>query len=591
MMILSSTIALSTARSGEPEYMKLNYQEVPAVEVKGFWDTSGVFVATDIEELPKKRLPKLRGEIQKIDKDAKTITMYGRQIKIEDRTQFLETVDEEFTIDNLQEGKRVEISCKVGGDGAWKARKIKVKLIKESNKIKGTLTGISVDGNPPDTLEIFGLLIILNRETDVNEPAGSTGAIEKYLFDELAYEDAESNSGGFTINRKLHFSIDYRHGFTGETDYDLSDRFRSDHNETEPQIRLELASYLNERFRTFARLRIRKKFFLNSDRQNPPSEDLDVRISQLYFLARNSGVTGLAIQVGRQKFDEPREWLFDEYLDAIRIYYYALQPVVFETALIHSVFPLKEKYETWIDIFGQISWHFNRKSRLRGYVLLRKDSDESRNREPVWFGAGCYANIQPLFKPWLELALLRGEDKSEKQRASALDVGATFKVMDNIFVPSITVSYAIGSGDETGGDGISNEFRQTGYEDNVDYFGGVNTMHYYGEVLDPELSNLKVLTLGLSFKPIENGSVEVIYHSYRQNHADDKLRGELVDPTGNPSGINDDIGWELDFVIGLSNLWQRVDLSWVYGLFYPGQAFNPYMEVASLNKLNLKIEL
>jgi alginate production protein len=257
----------------------------------------------------------------------------------------------------------------------------------------------------------------------------------------------------------------------------------------------------------------------------------------------------------------------------------------------HAIAPLKEKIETWTDVLGQVRWYFDRHSRIRGYVLLRKDSDEIRNREPVWWGVGFDGRMHRMIRTWMEIAVMRGTDKGRKLRSWAYDIGATFKPIDHRSAPFLTLAHARGSGDETGGDGIDNNFRQTGYEDNVDSFGGVITTRYYGEVLDPELSNLKILTLALGIRPLNVMSLEAVYHSYRQDQLDDRLRGDLIDPPARPNEISDDIGWELDFLVGVSKLWRRVNLSWVIAIFNPGKAFDPFLENAILNRLNLKIDL
>ncbi len=242
--------------------MKLDYEKIPAVEIKGFWDTTGVFVATDIEELPKPRRPKLRGEIQAINLEGKTIMMYGIRIKIDRDTQFQDTGEKKFSLEKLSPGQRVEISCKVDTNGQWEARKVKVKGIKKSNKVKGNITRAAVDGTPPDTLEIQGLLIILTRETDLNKPTGFYDRTERELFGELSSSNAGSHSGGITVGPRLLFNADYRQTVRSEIEYDLSESILSDHKETEPEIRLELAGYWNERYRTFAQLRMRKRVFL-----------------------------------------------------------------------------------------------------------------------------------------------------------------------------------------------------------------------------------------------------------------------------------------------------------------------------------------
>ncbi len=581
-------VAVTTPDAQSPEYLKLNYQEVPALEIKGYWDTSGVLVATDIEELPKPRRPKLRGAIQAIDLENMEITMYGIPIEIHDETQFPELEEEASDFDDLQVGQQIEVSCKVGEDNHWKARKIGTSDIKKSNKIKGSITKAAVDGEPPDTLEIHGLIILLTRETDINEPGSFFEEIE---FDEMSFAGPEENSEGMVLGSNLHFNANFRQTVRSETEYDLSESIEADHSDVEPQIRLELTGYWNDNFRTFAQLRMRRQYPFNSDRGTSQSRDLDAGDTQLYFLARDIGMKGLTFKIGRQDVEEPREWLFDEYLDAIRIYYYGREPVIFEASLMHAIAPLSDKIDTWTDVFGQVQWYFDSHSRLRGYVLLRKDSDEIRNREPVWWGVGFDGRVRRMIRTWMEIAIMRGTDKDRQLRSWAYDFGATFKPGNHRFAPFLTFAYARATGDKTGGDGIDNTFRQTGYEDNVDSFGGVSATRYYGEVLDPELSNLKILTLALGFRPLNVMSLEAVYHSYRQDQPDNKLRGDLIDPPARPNEISDDIGWELDILFGVSKLWRRVNLSWVIAIFNPGQAFSPFLENAILNRLNLKIDL
>jgi alginate production protein len=594
LLVFYVIVLPGVALSGQPEYMKLDYAKVPAVEVKGYWDTSGVFIATDIEMLPKPRRPKMRGEIQDIDLDNgdPSITLYGTEIELYDKTEFTDTGKKNFSLKDLKEGQRVEVSCKVDADdGEWEARKIKVNGIKDSDKIKGSITRIQVDGNPPDTIEIEGLMIILTEKTDVNAPAGSSGTEERELFKDQMRSEIYYGNHIKTFGNSFFLAIDYRQSYRSESDYDLWENLSTDYSDTEPEIRVQASNFFKENIMAFSQFRIRKKYALKDDRINPPADDYELNLTQLFLLARNIGVNGLALQIGRQDFDERREWLYDEYLDAFRVYYYGARPLVLESAVIHAVEPLKDKFRTWTDIFAQARWYLNKDNYLRAYYFLRKDTDESRNREPIWFGMSFCSEARSGLKPWFEVSIMRGEDKGKKNRATAFDIGTTVILDDIKLAPSVTAGYAFGSGDKTGGDLVSNEFRQTGYEDNVNYVGGLNTVFYYGELLNPELSNLKILTLGAGFRPINDTSLEFIYHTYDQHHPDDKLRADLVDPPARPNNVDTGIGWEVDFVLAITNIWQRATFTWVYGLFKPGEAFAPYQEYASLNRLNLRIEI
>jgi alginate production protein len=565
----------------------MDFENVPALEIKGEWDSeNSVFVAVKIEELPKERRPKLRGEIQKIDPENETITVYGIPIEIDDETQYSDS-DGDFK--SLKVGQRVEVSCKIREHG-WEASKLKLKDVKDSDKIKGTVTRFSIDGESPDTLEIHGLIIILTEKTRIVEPTGFYEDKEDMLFGDLKSSKIYYDPDRIEVTDRILAYAEYRHTTRNNNEFDLSESYDGDNSDTEPEIRLEAIGNYNRHIQAFTQLRVRKKFYFNDQRRVQPPDDLEADLTQLYFLARNIGNRGFALQVGRQDFDEDREWLFDEYMDAVRLYYYGYGPLIIDAAYINHISPVKDKYETWTDFFWQARWMPRDNSMLSVYWLTRKDSDETRNREPVWFGARYYGEFMSRLRLWMEGALLDGEDKGQSLDARAMDLGITYNAMNIKFSPYITIAYAAGTGDENGGDNISNEFRQTGYQDNTDYFGGTKTVHYYGELLDPELSNLIITTMAVGIMPLRNISADLIYHKYKQHQPDDKLRSDLIDPPARPNTLSDDIGWEFDFILGVTNIWGRVDFSWVFGIFSPGQAFAPQKN-AVMNKFNIKINL
>jgi hypothetical protein len=586
-LLLGATLAIAppASRAAQPEYMQLKLHAGQTVEIKGYFNKNGTFVASDIEELKEPRKPKLRGAIQEIDQENGTLTVYGMRIEVNEKTEF---VDAGTTFGRLKVGQSIEVSCKVR-DGQWQARKLKTKGIKKSNKIKGTLSDVYLDGTPPDTLDISGLLILLDHQTDVNDQSSHLHRMERELFGDVGRASALGLTDGIQLgNGTVFLSGAYRQIFRSESDFDLSPSFLSDEDDTQPDIRLEIAGYWNHSLRTYAKARFRKKYFINSD-LNRTSEKLEAQFIELYALAPNIGGSGFAVQVGRQDFDEPREWIFDEYLDAVRGYYYGTDQLLLEGAVIHAVDPLKEKSSTWTDVFAMARWYPDRHSQLGVYFLVRSDSD-ARNREPVYLGVNYRGRINRVFRPWLDAAILRGEDKGEDQRAWAIDVGATLIARDAALAPSVTVGYAIATGDETGGDQTSETFRQTGYQDNVARLGGVTTVRYYGEVIDPELSNLQILTAGVAVRPVPDSSVDVVYHIYRQHRPDDKLRGsDLTAPPALPNGFSDDIGWGVDLVAASPTLWDHVDLTWTTGFFRPGVAFAPRLEDAWLNKFEVRI--
>ncbi len=580
------------AGAGLPEYMQLNAQVGMTLEIEGEWDPKGgVFIADDLEKLPMERLPKLRGEILEVSEKDSIITIYGIPLKVYERTEFIEDGGGKANFSSLKKGTRIEVSCKFDEDGSWKARKIKANDIKKSDKIKGTLTRVAIDGKAPDTIEISGLLILLVDQTDIIAPAGSMEDVEKELFPDIRLTDMTTPSKGVPLGHGLLLNADYRQSVVNENQYDLSDYYNLDSNELEPAVRLELTAYFHEKVQAFVQARARKKYFVASDTSDESRKKLDAHFSQLYLLFRNIGTPGLSFQVGRQDFEDDREWLYDEYLDAARVFYYGVDPVVLETAYIHGVSPLNEAFETWTDVMTQVHIYPDYHNHISSYFIMRKDTD-IRNREPKWMGIRYNGKFKNNILPWFEYSHMSGRDKGRTLSANAVDIGGVIKVSRLPLAPSAALGFAYGTGDKIGGDGEDNRFRQTGYEDNVDYFGGVTQIHYYSEVIDPELSNIEIITAGIGARPTSRSSIDLIYHTFKQNRPKDELTGgDLVDPPARPNGISDDLGWEIDAVLGLDRLWDHFSASWSLGFFNPGKAFDPFLKNAVLNRINLKLEL
>jgi len=590
------------ALAGDPEYLQLKLQVGQALEIEGKWDSKGIFVATDIEELPQARRPKLRGSVLKVGTDGRTISMYGLTMKVDDKTEFIESGDR-FTFDSLKAGMRVEVSCKIDDDGSWLARKIKARGVKASDKIKGTVSRVAVDGKVPDTIEISsprsldnvaesvkipGILILLVQETDILGAVLFEQWIGEEEFGDLNNSSAADMTKGIMLNEKFFVSGEYRNNFRSEKEFDLNSNFQNDRDESQSDVRVELYGFLEKNVRAFGELRLKKRFLIASDQNNLDSGPYKGELIQLYLLASDIGGKKVALQIGRQDYDEPRQWLFDDYLDAVRLSYYGKKPLLFEAAFIYGGESYKPQFRTWKDLYGSVRYYFDRKSFAAAYVLTRSDTDSTRNREPVWWGLRYHGQIKNVLHPWADLAIIRGEDKYKTLEGWAIDVGATVKAENTILQPSVTFGYAIGSGDSTSSDQIDHRFRQTAYEDNVDRLGGVTSLSYYGTVLDPELSNLKITTLGVGIQPTLKSSVELVYHKYSQNYADNDIKGSGLVPV--PFGSSTEIGWGMDIVIGIPKLLEHIKSRLTLGWFNPGQAFEPlYTEMAFLSKIDIKV--
>lgn len=563
------------------------------VEVSGHWDTKGIFFAKSVKKLGEARRPTLRGVIEKISQNDSSFVLYGKTIQADAKTVYLAKGKPGGEFAKLKAGLRAEVTCYVTDEGTWKARKVEWDGVKPTDKIKGTVTHLFFHNQPPDTIEISGLKILV---TDQTKLSGSTHYIEAELFSTLSPEEGEANLPHMRLGEQLLVSGDYVHSTRFENRYTLSQVQKDDYQETEPGLRLQAAGSWTPELQSFLQLRLRKKFTFGTFPYRPPTTDstrFEFQAIEAYLLLRNPGGKGVALQVGKQRVRDQRRWFSYEYLDAARLYVYETHPIVLEASFLPSIFPLRDKkFKTWDDILLQAHYMPNAKNEARLYFLKRRDSSP-RNREPVYWGLSYYGRPKYFLTGWLDASLLRGTDKQETQRAFALDVGSSLAAVNLQLRPSFTLGYAAGSGDKVSGDSISQEFRQTGYETNSGRFGGFANFQYYGEVLNPELANIKILTVGAGFRPHRLVSADAVFHTYRQSRLSTKIRLEsqaLIAPPVAPLANDKNLGWELDFVLGVQKIWQRLNIGYSFGLFNPGKGFLPRKNNAILNRVNIRVE-
>ena len=160
------------------------------LEIKGHWDPAGTFVASEVEARAGARRPKLRGAVQAVDRAARRFTLYGREIALVDDTNYVDVDLDGDGIEQVEAGMRVEVSCTVD-DGRWVARELELGDVKLTDKIKCTPTSWDIDGDPPESLEVHGLVVTL-RPSGGPSPASALRRIEMATDLSLALHDCRS---------------------------------------------------------------------------------------------------------------------------------------------------------------------------------------------------------------------------------------------------------------------------------------------------------------------------------------------------------------------------------------------------------------
>jgi alginate production protein len=415
------------------------------------------------------------------------------------------------------------------------------------------------------------------------------------------------------------FSVDFldRPLFvTGEYDATLRDRKNlrldneSDVISLDHEAKLELYYPLNDR--TFIFL-VGKAIYEDELRRagKHPTNDKSLARDQMWVFFDRLGTTGFGLQIGRQNFQEAREWWWDDDRDAVRMYYdngpfhaeFAIGKEVGRTSTLEK--ELAPEEQGVVRFFGVGSWHWAAKQRLEFYALRQRDGSRTQpigailpsDREDpsdanlTWFGLRAIGNRSLDERGdlgyWADAALVRGREKllgfhsddngasvvdARRQysvRGSAIDLGASWQTRI-AGRPAFTLGYAWGSGDDNLKDAKDSAFRQTGLHNNKWRFFGVNRFRYYGELSRPELSNLGIVTAAVGWRFLANSSVEVLYHSYRQAKASESLRDFRI--AADLKGTNRNVGQEVDIVLGFRDA-RRWDLSIGASAFRAGTAY------------------
>lgn len=350
---------------------------------------------------------------------------------------------------------------------------------------------------------------------------------------------------------------------------------------------------------------------LRSDTRRGVSDVFVERGEMWLHSERAFGAYFASFDIGRLDFEDDRRWWWDEDLDAMRITV-GTDTAELALAVAKELGPtrsdrdfIEPDHEDVTRVIAEASWDWRDNHTLQLFGLLHDDRSRTHGvgesidvaREDGsdatlrWFGvraSGAWSVERgDIIGYWLDAASVKGDEwvvefaplsprlgvVEERERLTVrgwgLDVGATW-IMPLDFEPRLTLGYARGSGDSDPNDRRDRAFRQTGLDANSPGFGGAQSFPAYGLLLDPELSNLEIATLGAGLSLGQASSLDLTYHHYRQIEKSDSLDGARL--ATSLTGSDRELGDGLDVVLALeeSNRWEfELQLS----AFRTGEAF------------------
>jgi len=314
-----------------------------------------------------------------------------------------------------------------------------------------------------------------------------------------------------------------------------------------------------------------------------PKRGATLKLDVANIVIKNIPDLPFEITLGRRTFEDPRLFLYDVTLDGLHIRHKG------DSSSTEVSYTHEERWDLTVhehlgrsSIKNVIFYHEYRgieDHKIAGYAISRSDFLPRSEGRFKLYGVRAYGRPTDEFNYWTELGLARGLDEAgvpKSLRGRAYDVGGTYRYPELPLAPCLSVALAYGSGDGDSRDGINHEYRQTGLQSNETKLCGVAQFKRYGEFVDPELSNLRVYTLGFGFRPAANVYVDLVHHQYKLNYIATDLRNASITAEMNriTASQSTDVGRELDVIVAFRRLFGTkfgVDLR--AGVFKPGAAY------------------
>lgn len=489
--------------------------------------------------------------------DSASIDVLSSSFAIVESTEF-ETLDRKESAPYVPStGDWLRLKVRQKRDGGHRVRTVRAAEARDRFKLIGEVTDLDIDDR---IVSIGGIRMPLTQNVQLPEGPQNDDPIRLFLMDD---QKSVPLSIAIGDSVRLGGQLSLEHEWNDE--FDLDYRKSSDRTKPSAGGKIDVLWALDD-YGSYAFAEV------TAGRSDRYSQNRPTRINETLQVTRGFVSMRLSdnVQVlaGRQDFDEGREWLHDEVLDGVRGIW-RLQDWRIEgaAAVGRDVLAETNVEQDWGMFLGRVSYAVSEDWNVHAYVMQRTD-ETPVGFEPLYVGVQSQDEPRYGVGHWLEAALARGDAGTQSVRGTGVDVGVTYSFKHD-WRPTFAAGYALGSGRTATEPDVG--FRQSGFQDNTGKLGGVTSVRYYGELVDPELANLSVTTLSFACRPFRNASVSLLLHGYRQ----DVAATTLVDTSlrAAPNGLRRDLGRELDLVLAY-RIARRLTIECVLGRFEPGDAFD-----------------
>ncbi len=330
--------------------------------------------------------------------------------------------------------------------------------------------------------------------------------------------------------------------------------------------------------------------------------DLFLERGEMWLYSEDLLGSHLSFDLGRLHFEDERRFWWDQDLDAVRLAYERPRLDI-ALALAWELGPTRSdrdrvdpEQDEVLRLIAEASWDLGAHHALELFLLHHDDrspadtaadaTEDGSDAWLTWLGARVLGVLDlgaaGLLGYWIDTARVEGEERGffdedgttqgpvrRDVSGWAVDAGLDW-ILPLPWEPRLYAAYARGSGDPAPETGSDRSFRQTGLEGNEAGFGGVERFSHYGVLLEPELSNLGVVTAGAGLTLLSASSLDLVYHHYRLVEPATSLRNAALDIR--LTGQDLSLGQEVDLVLALEE-WERFELGLIGSAFRAGRAF------------------
>ena len=262
----------------------------------------------------------VEGIITKFDRSAERFSIGPLRVQIYEKTQFQNRAREPLTIDDFGRGIRVKVKAKRVKDGFVRARTVRADPSSRDKdfEIEAPIEQIKLGRSE---MSVAPTIVAVNKKTEFQGFGFAT--YDKYAENSkmarfIRRDDDEQRPdpirvGPAYIGGRTQFGLDVSRNLDlNEDDPDSDDWYRS-------SGQVEVAAPLGEHSEVYAKFNFARGFY---DGNDPAlSSRGEVRFRKGFIYLGNFFHRSLGLQVGRQRFRDKREWLYDERLDAVRLHF------------------------------------------------------------------------------------------------------------------------------------------------------------------------------------------------------------------------------------------------------------------------------